>query len=123
MPGNACFLNASYHYFKMQSEQMVSESVMVSAVYGYGNVPKGCSLVSFVLQGMPKRGDATLRRHGDIFQRLPGGFYRAQGRSDDTMNLGGIKASCLSLHETFLRTAALLLDNKCNGSLPMPSRV
>ena len=32
-----------------------------------------------------------LRRHGDIFERLPGGYYKAHGRSDDTMNLGGIK--------------------------------
>ena len=26
-------------------------------------------------------------------QRLPGGYYRAHGRVDDTMNLGGIKIS------------------------------
>ena len=32
-----------------------------------------------------------LRRHGDMMQKLPGGYYRAIGRSDDTMNLGGIK--------------------------------
>ena len=32
-----------------------------------------------------------LRRHGDAFERLPGGAYRALGRLDDTMNLGGIK--------------------------------
>ncbi len=35
----------------------------------------------------------TLRRHGDAMERLPGGFYRALGRVDDTMNLGGIKVS------------------------------
>jgi len=35
----------------------------------------------------------TLRRHGDRMERLPGGFYRALGRTDDTMNLGGIKVS------------------------------
>jgi acyl-coenzyme A synthetase/AMP-(fatty) acid ligase len=32
-----------------------------------------------------------LRRHGDMFERLVGGFYKAHGRADDTMNLGGIK--------------------------------
>jgi acetyl-CoA synthetase len=32
-----------------------------------------------------------LRRHGDEFERLPNGYYRALGRCDDTMNLGGIK--------------------------------
>lgn len=36
-------------------------------------------------------GRTRLRRHGDVFERLPGGYYRAHGRSDDTMNLGGIK--------------------------------
>ena len=36
-------------------------------------------------------GTTVLRRHGDAFERLPGGFYVAHGRIDDTMNLGGIK--------------------------------
>jgi acetyl-CoA synthetase len=35
----------------------------------------------------------TLRRHGDYIERLPGGYFRAHGRADDTMNLGGIKVS------------------------------
>jgi acetyl-CoA synthetase len=35
----------------------------------------------------------TLRRHGDHFQQLGGGYTRGQGRTDDTMNLGGIKVS------------------------------
>lgn len=30
----------------------------------------------------------VLRRHGDQVERLAGGFYRAHGRADDTMNLG-----------------------------------
>ena len=37
--------------------------------------------------------DVPLRRHGDQMRRLPGGRYRAMGRVDDTMNLGGIKVS------------------------------
>ena len=39
----------------------------------------------------------VLRRHGDQVALLPGGYYRAQGRADDTMNLGGIKVSSLEL--------------------------
>jgi acetyl-CoA synthetase len=38
-----------------------------------------------------------LRRHGDQMERLGGGYYRAQGRADDTMNLGGIKISAAEL--------------------------
>jgi acetyl-CoA synthetase len=35
----------------------------------------------------------VLRRHGDHVGHLGGGYYRALGRVDDTMNLGGIKTS------------------------------
>ena len=41
----------------------------------------------------------VLRRHGDHMQRLPGGYYRAHGRVDDTMNLGGIKVSSRQLED------------------------
>ncbi|MCH8823819.1 MAG: AMP-binding protein [Planctomycetes bacterium] len=34
-----------------------------------------------------------LRRHGDEIRRLAGEYFQAQGRADDTMNLGGIKTS------------------------------
>jgi len=45
-------------------------------------------------EGMPKGPNGeVLRRHGDQMRRLGGGYYRAQGRVDDTMNLGGIKTS------------------------------
>ncbi|MCA9538668.1 MAG: AMP-binding protein [Myxococcales bacterium] len=39
----------------------------------------------------------TLRRHGDRMAHLGGGYYRAQGRADDAMNLGGIKISSAEL--------------------------
>lgn len=45
----------------------------------------------------------VLRRHGDELTRLGGGFLRAEGRSDDTMNLGGIKVGALEIE----RVAAL----------------
>ncbi len=47
----------------------------------------------------------VLRRHGDRVARLPGGYFRAQGRADDTMNLGGVKISSLELER--------LLDRHC----------
>jgi acetyl-CoA synthetase len=40
-----------------------------------------------------------LRRHGDLMERLPNGYYRAQGRVDDTMNLGGIKVSAIEIEQ------------------------
>ncbi|MDQ3814866.1 MAG: AMP-binding protein, partial [Armatimonadota bacterium] len=41
----------------------------------------------------------TLRRHGDWMEELPGGYWRAHGRADDTMNLGGIKVSCVEIEQ------------------------
>ncbi len=41
----------------------------------------------------------VLRRHGDQIEALPGGYYRAQGRIDDAMNLGGIKVSSVQIEE------------------------
>lgn len=38
-----------------------------------------------------------LRRHGDQLLRLENGYYKAQGRVDDAMNLGGIKVSSVQI--------------------------
>ncbi len=53
------------------------------------------------VQGMPGVSgvQGPLRRHGDEVERLPGGFFVAHGRCDDTMNLGGIKV-CIGLPRT-----------------------
>jgi acetyl-CoA synthetase len=48
-----------------------------------------------------------LRRHGDQMERLPGGYFRAHGRADDTMNLGGIKVSAVELETVLDRHPAL----------------
>lgn len=48
-----------------------------------------------------------LRRHGDQFELLPGGYYRAQGRADDTMNLGGIKVSSAEIERALLTLDAV----------------
>ena len=47
-------------------------------------------------EGVPEA-DVPLRRHGDHMERLPNGYYRALGRTDDTMNLGGVKVSSAEL--------------------------
>ncbi|MEN8234442.1 MAG: AMP-binding protein [Actinomycetota bacterium] len=47
-------------------------------------------------EGVPEI-DVPIRRHGDHIERLASGYYRAMGRVDDTMNLGGIKVSSAEL--------------------------
>lgn len=73
-------------------------------------------------EGMPFFNGKQLRRHGDIFQRFQGGFYKAHGRSDDTMNLGGIKASaveieqvCNKAHDSIQETAAIAVQPPGGG--------
>jgi acetyl-CoA synthetase len=74
-------------------------------------------------EGCPTGPDgAVLRRHGDQLARLPGGFFRAQGRADDTMNLGGIKVSSLELervvdhHPSVVESAAVAIQPGGEGA-------
>ena len=52
-------------------------------------------------------GRIPLRRHGDQMERLPNGYYRALGRVDDTMNLGGIKVSAAEIEQTLNMVAGI----------------
>ena len=49
------------------------------------------------------RNGRLLRRHGDQLRVLGNGFYRAEGRADDTMNLRGIKVSSIELESVLNR--------------------
>ena len=51
-------------------------------------------------EGCPKINGKTLRRHGDQIEKLPNGYFKAHGRMDDAMNLGGIKVSSTQIEET-----------------------
>jgi len=73
-------------------------------------------------EGTPSGPDGEiLRRHGDLMARLPGGFYRAQGRADDSMNLAGIKISSRELekvaegHEAVYESAAVVVPDPDGG--------
>ena len=48
-----------------------------------------------------------LRRHGDELERFPNGYFRAHGRTDDSMNLGGIKVSSVQIEEVANRVAGV----------------
>jgi acetyl-CoA synthetase len=67
---------------------------------------------------VPRRG---LRRHGDQIERLPDGSYRAHGRRDDTMKLGGIKVSSAEIERVLqgvpgvVETAAVAVPPQGGG--------
>lgn len=48
-----------------------------------------------------------LRRHGDEIERVAPRCYRALGRCDDTMNLGGIKVSSVELERVCNKMAGV----------------
>jgi acetyl-CoA synthetase len=71
--------------------------------------------------GTPPGPDGQLlRRHGDQIERLGGGYFRALGRTDDTMNLGGIKVSSAELERVLdtvpgVRRSAAIAVNPPGG--------
>ena len=77
-------------------------------------------------EGTPMVSDGRpLRRHGDHMQRLGGGYYRAHGRVDDTMNLGGIKVSSAEI-ERVVNTIDGVSETAAIGVVPPsggPSRL
>jgi len=72
-------------------------------------------------KGTPVYKKQVLRRHGDQMQRMENGYYKAQGRVDDAMNLGGIKVSSLQIEAAinnldFVKeTAAIAIPPKEGG--------
>ena len=59
----------------------------------------------------------VLRRHGDRIKKLSRGFYKVEGRMDDTMNLGGIKVGSLEL-ERVLETHPAIGECAAVGVAP-----
>ncbi|MBW4542583.1 MAG: AMP-binding protein [Myxacorys chilensis ATA2-1-KO14] len=64
-----------------------------------------------------------LRHHGDYLEQLPNGYYRACGRVDDTMNLGGIKVSSAEIEQVvstvadICETAAISTPHNSQGTV------
>jgi acetyl-CoA synthetase len=50
-------------------------------------------------KGTPEFEGKILRRHGDFLVKMENGYYRVMGRTDDSMNLGGIKVSAAQIEE------------------------
>jgi len=59
----------------------------------------------------------TLRRHGDQIEELSTGYFKAQGRVDDAMNLGGIKVSSLEI-ETCVNSLEFILESAAISVAP-----
>ncbi len=59
----------------------------------------------------------VLRRHGDQISALAQGYFQAQGRNDDTMNLGGIKVGSVQIEE-LLNTLDVVVETAAIAVAP-----
>ena len=72
-------------------------------------------------KGTPKVEGKVTRRHGDQLLQMENGYYKAQGRVDDAMNLGGIKVSSVQIEAILNKlpfvkeTAAIAVSPKSGG--------
>ncbi|ESQ31857.1 hypothetical protein EUTSA_v10003719mg [Eutrema salsugineum] len=92
----------------------VGELALCPHMFGASSTLLNGNHYKVYFKGMPTFQGQILRRHGDLFERTSKGYYRAHGRADDTMNLGGIKVGsieiervCNSVDDSVLETAAI----------------
>ncbi|MFS7911988.1 putative acetate--CoA ligase [Helianthus anomalus] len=100
----------------------VGELALNPLMFGASSTLLNANHYDVYFKGMPSWNGKILRRHGDVFERTIRGYYRAHGRADDTMNLGGIKVSsveiervCNSVDDRILETAAIGLTPAGGG--------
>ncbi|XP_057766900.1 probable acyl-activating enzyme 17, peroxisomal [Salvia miltiorrhiza] len=97
-----------------QNHTGIGELALGSLMFGASSTLLNADHHSIYFKDMPIWNGKVLRRHGDLFERTSKGYYRAHGRADDTMNLGGIKVSsveieriCNAVSSDILETAAI----------------
>jgi acetyl-CoA synthetase len=78
-------------------ETTKGEVFLIPPVMGLSNSLLNRNHYDVYYKDTPKYKGQILRRHGDQMEQLPNSYYKAQGRVDDAMNLGGIKVSSLQI--------------------------
>jgi acetyl-CoA synthetase len=91
------------------AESEAGEVFLAPPVLGHSTHLLNADHHSVYFAGCPAgKGGRVLRRHGDEIQTIAGGYYRALGRADDTMNLGGIKVGSVELERTMNRLRSVV---------------
>lgn len=99
----------------------IGEVFIIPPVMGLSNSLLNKEHHAVYYKDTPKYKNHILRRHGDQMHRMENGYYKAQGRVDDAMNLGGIKVSGLQIEAAintldFVKeTAAIAVPPKEGG--------
>ncbi|NOR29180.1 MAG: AMP-binding protein [Lutibacter sp.] len=73
------------------------ELFIIPPIMGLSNTLLNRNHFEVYYKDTPTYKGQLLRRHGDELEQLENGYYKAQGRVDDAMNLGGIKVSSVQI--------------------------
>eukprot|EP00271_Cylindrocystis_brebissonii_P005732 TRINITY_DN17960_c0_g1_i1.p1 TRINITY_DN17960_c0_g1~~TRINITY_DN17960_c0_g1_i1.p1 ORF type:complete len:762 (-),score=116.57 TRINITY_DN17960_c0_g1_i1:686-2971(-) len=102
-----------------EDEEVASgECALHSAMLGSSSRLLNADHFAVYFKNMPTHNGKVLRRHGDAFERVRGGFYKALGRVDDTMNLGGIKVGSAEIERICAAADARVLEVAAIGVPP-----
>ncbi len=79
------------------------ELFLIPPIMGLSNTLLNRNHYDVYYKDAPKYQGKILRRHGDQLEQLENGYFKAQGRVDDAMNLGGIKVSSVQIEAVLNR--------------------
>ncbi|KAH9303687.1 hypothetical protein KI387_008091, partial [Taxus chinensis] len=96
----------------------IGELALHPSIFGASTTLLNANHYDVYFKGMPSYDGKILRRHGDEFERMAGGYYRAHGRVDDTMNLGGIKVSSIEIERVCNGVDGRVLETAAIGIPP-----
>jgi len=96
------------------------EMFLIPPIMGLSNSLLNRDHYKVYYEGNPTYNDQILRKHGDELMQLENGYYKAQGRADDAMNLGGIKVSSIQIEEVinqleFVKESAAIAVSPATG--------
>lgn len=75
------------------------EMFLIPPILGLSNSLLNRDHYKVYYEGIPRYKGKVLRKHGDELVQMENGYYKAQGRADDAINLGGIKVSSIQIEE------------------------
>jgi len=101
-------------------EAKQGEMFLIPPIMGLSNTLLNRDHHEVYYEGIPTYKNKVLRKHGDELIQLDNGYYKAQGRADDAMNLGGIKVSSIQIEEVinqleFIKESAAIAISPKNG--------
>ena len=96
------------------------EMFLIPPIMGLSNSLLNRDHFKVYYEGNPTYKGKILRKHGDELMELENGYYKAQGRADDAMNLGGIKVSSIQIEEVinqleFVKESAAIALSPSDG--------